>query len=208
MRRYNISKNRAIAIASVPVFANQWLSVVIIMSIALLMVTQGLFAQEANKKTSGTLQLQMQGKLQWLGKAVIDNASTATQVQSGDLFEYMSINQQPAIWSAMQKEPLPIVLTQVDELPQTAGMEAWKKWLATNGLAVADITTNANAVKYSISYLIDANGQLMEASIKGNGSLQQDAVLQQFIQQKQWTAAQLQGQPVAYRGYIYLVFLQ
>jgi hypothetical protein len=100
------------------------------------------------------------------------------------------------------------VLTQVDQLPQSNAATVWNKWLAKSGLAVADATLQNGAIKYSIAYLIDANGQLVEASIKGDGSLQQDAVLQQFIQQKQWTAAQLQGQAVAYRGYINLVFLQ
>ncbi|QGW27367.1 hypothetical protein [Phnomibacter ginsenosidimutans] len=151
---------------------------------------------------------QMTGKLQWLGKAVIDQAGAATQAQSGDMFEYMSMNTQTAFWPAMQKEPLSMVLTQVDQLPQSNAATVWNKWLAKSGLAVAGATLQNGAIKYSIAYLIDANGQLVEASIKGDGSLQQDAVLQQFIQQKQWTAAQLQGQAVAYRGYINLVFLQ
>ena len=199
MRTYNTSSNFAAAKNS-PV----WIA----MCMSMLLLIQCTFAQDAPRKSTGTLTNQMTGKLQWLGKAVIDQAGAATQAQSGDMFEYMSMNTQTAFWPAMQKEPLSMVLTQVDQLPQSNAASVWNKWLAKSGLTVADATLQNVAIKYSIAYLIDANGQLMEASIKGDGSLQQDAVLQQFIQQKQWTAAQLQGQAVAYRGYINLVFLQ
>lgn len=208
MRRYIYSDSQAIAMQFDSKHQRTQFLYLFIMSIVFVMMTGQSAAQNANKKVAGTLQTQVQGKLQWLGKAVIDNGSFATQAQSGELFEYMSINQQPANWPAMQKEPIPMVLTQVDELPKSLMLESWEKWLMTNGISLVAADAAANTIKYSISYLVDANGQLMEASIKGNGSLEQDAVLQQFIQQKDWKAAQLEGRPVAYRGFINLVFLQ
>lgn len=181
---------------------NKQVLLVIALSISLLLMIQLASAQQTSKIITGSLQSQMPGKLQWLGKPVIDKASTVTVAQSGDMFEYLSTQAQPGIWPAVQKEPLPMVMTQVDAIPNNSGMALWNSWLATNGLKADNTSKAANNIRYSISYLIDANGQLMEASIKGDDSLLQDAVLQQFIQMNNWKPAQWHAQAVAYRGNI------
>src|SRR5574343_500652 len=138
MRTYNTSSNFAAAKYS-PV----WIA----MCMSMLLLIQCTFAQDAPRKSTGTLTNQMTGKLQWLGKAVIDQAGAATQAQSGDMFEYMSMNTQTAFWPAMQKEPLSMVLTQVDRLPQSNAASVWNKWLAKSGLAVAGATLQNGAIK-------------------------------------------------------------
>lgn len=212
-QKHNTMKhyNHAIAIA-VPRKGNPVSHILmpfVIISVSFVLLFPGFaHGQNTERKTTATLQQQMPGKTQWLGKVMIEPGGMATQAQSGNMFEYISINQQETFWPAMQKEPITMVMTQVDVLPEQEAMIGWKKWLGDNQFIIAGNAGDTKKTRFSISFLVDAEGTLVEASIKGDGSLFQDSILQQFIQMKEWKAAESQGVRVAYRGYLNIIAVQ
>jgi hypothetical protein len=171
--------------------------------IVMLLTSFGVMAQSTTKLLSvKSINKKEENKI---GGGSVEN----TQVkQTGNLFEYLSM---PAAGGGAETwfaESLPVVFTTVDRLPVLAGNEkAWIELLAANKAMVVPLNEVKTSQAVLISYLVDATGSMYDVQIlnAANEALSQKAIaLMKMVGTSKPAFAQ--GQAVAYRGQMVLLF--
>ncbi|HSC53347.1 MAG TPA: hypothetical protein VLC98_07005 [Phnomibacter sp.] len=169
-----------------------------------------LYVQAHAQTTMPLSAIKQEGKKELQNIQVPAKTGTNQEKQSGDMFEYLSMPKQAQTGTqgGFIAEPLPVVFTTVDTEPIWAGnAEQWQKILKGYGASVTSGEEAASKNSVTISYLVDALGDICDLQPVQPANLQQAqqaiAIMKSVGKSK---PAMANGQAVAYRGTMQISF--